>query len=123
MDVYWTLGFILICLLMEAFFSGSEIGVVSADQIELQHHGSELFFIQGDLLMSAALENVGESGLPAFGPPRRVLDRKALGLGDLRDVHPEDGVFFFNTLDDEQGHREIHVVLNWFEELKRRTSN
>jgi serine/threonine protein kinase len=85
--------------------------------------GSELFFIQGDLLMSAALENVGESGLPAFGPPRRVLDRKALGLGDLRDVHPEDGRFFFNTLDDEQGHREIHVVLNWLEELKRRTSN
>jgi Tol biopolymer transport system component len=36
--------------------------------------GSELFFIQGDLLMSAALENVGESGLPAFGPPRRVRE-------------------------------------------------
>lgn len=37
MDVYWTLGFILICLLMEGFFSGSEIGMVSADQIKLRH--------------------------------------------------------------------------------------
>jgi CBS domain containing-hemolysin-like protein len=37
MNVYWTLGFILFCLLMEAFFSGSEIGVVSADQIKLRH--------------------------------------------------------------------------------------
>jgi len=37
MNVYWTLGLILICLLMEAFFSGSEIGVVSADQVKLRH--------------------------------------------------------------------------------------
>jgi Tol biopolymer transport system component len=95
---------------------GGEMPCWSAD-------GSELFFIQGDLLMSAAVERVGESGLPAFGPPRRVLDRRALGLGDLRDVHPQDGRFFFETEEDERGPREIHVVLNWFEELKRRTSN
>jgi serine/threonine-protein kinase len=84
---------------------------------------SELFFIQGDLLMSAAVERVAESGLPTFGPPRRVLDRKALGLGQFRDVHPQDGSFFFRTKNDEQGPRELHVVLNWIEELKRRTSN
>ena len=41
MDVYWTLGFILICLLMEGFFSGSEIGVISADQIELRHDAAK----------------------------------------------------------------------------------
>lgn len=37
MDVLLTIILILIFLLMEAFFSGSEIGVVSADQIKLRH--------------------------------------------------------------------------------------
>jgi len=41
MDVYWTLSLILICLLMEGFFSGSEIGVISADQIELRHDAAK----------------------------------------------------------------------------------
>ena len=33
MDITTTLLIILLCLLLEGFFSGSEIGVVSADQI------------------------------------------------------------------------------------------
>jgi len=37
MDVPLTLLIILLCLLAEGFFSGSEIGVVSADQIKLRH--------------------------------------------------------------------------------------
>ena len=37
MDVPLTLLVIVLCLLAEGFFSGSEIGVVSADQIKLRH--------------------------------------------------------------------------------------
>jgi CBS domain containing-hemolysin-like protein len=37
MDILFALALILGCLLMEGFFSGSEIGVVSADQMKLRH--------------------------------------------------------------------------------------
>ena len=37
MDIFSTIIIIIICLLLEGFFSGSEIGVVSADQIKLRH--------------------------------------------------------------------------------------
>ncbi len=37
MDIFTTLIIIIICLMLEAFFSGSEIGVVSADKIKLRH--------------------------------------------------------------------------------------
>ncbi len=37
MDVLFALVLILACLLVEGFFSGSEIGVVSADQMKLRH--------------------------------------------------------------------------------------
>ena len=37
MDIAMTLLIIALCLLAEGFFSGSEIGIVSADQIKLRH--------------------------------------------------------------------------------------
>jgi len=37
MDVLLTLLIMLLCLMAEGFFSGSEIGVVSADQMKLRH--------------------------------------------------------------------------------------
>jgi CBS domain containing-hemolysin-like protein len=37
MEIYFTIIIIILCLLLEGFFSGSEIGVVSADQIKLRH--------------------------------------------------------------------------------------
>jgi len=37
MDIITTLAVIVLCLLLEGFFSGSEIGVISADQIKLRH--------------------------------------------------------------------------------------
>ncbi|MEJ1297667.1 MAG: hemolysin family protein [Candidatus Sedimenticola sp. (ex Thyasira tokunagai)] len=37
MDIYLTIFIIVFCLLLEGFFSGSEIGVISADQIKLRH--------------------------------------------------------------------------------------
>jgi len=41
MDITTTLLIILLCLLLEGFFSGSEIGVVSADQIKLRHEAAK----------------------------------------------------------------------------------
>jgi CBS domain containing-hemolysin-like protein len=37
MDVTLTLTAMLVCLILEGFFSGSEIGVISADQMKLRH--------------------------------------------------------------------------------------
>ncbi|MGD2138085.1 MAG: hemolysin family protein [Gammaproteobacteria bacterium] len=36
-DILTTLGVMFVCLLAEGFFSGSEIGVVSADRVKLRH--------------------------------------------------------------------------------------
>jgi CBS domain containing-hemolysin-like protein len=41
MDIVTTLLVILLCLMLEGFFSGSEIGVVSADQIKLRHEAAK----------------------------------------------------------------------------------
>jgi len=41
MDIAVTLLIIVVCLLLEGFFSGSEIGVISADQIKLRHDAAK----------------------------------------------------------------------------------
>ncbi len=41
MSLVATLAVIAVCLLMEAFFSGSEIGVVSADPMKLRHQAAK----------------------------------------------------------------------------------
>jgi putative hemolysin len=41
MDATWAWIVILVCLLLEGFFSGSEIGVISADQIKLRHDAAK----------------------------------------------------------------------------------
>lgn len=40
MDVLITILIMVLCLLVEGFFSGSEIGVVSADQMKLRHQAA-----------------------------------------------------------------------------------
>ena len=41
MIILWTLIIMLVCLLLEGFFSGSEIAVVSADQMKLRHDAAK----------------------------------------------------------------------------------
>jgi putative hemolysin len=41
MEIMTTIVIILICLLLEAFFSGSEIAVISADQLKLRHQAAK----------------------------------------------------------------------------------
>jgi len=40
-DILVTLGVMIVCLLLEGFFSGSEIGVVSADRVKLRHDAAK----------------------------------------------------------------------------------
>jgi CBS domain containing-hemolysin-like protein len=41
MDIITTLLIVVLCLLLEGFFSGSEIGVISADQFKLRHKAAK----------------------------------------------------------------------------------
>ena len=41
MDIVLTILIMVLCLLLEGFFSGSEIGVISADQIKLRHKAAK----------------------------------------------------------------------------------
>ena len=41
MNIFWALAIMGVCLLLEAFFSGSEIGVVSANQMKLRHRAAK----------------------------------------------------------------------------------
>lgn len=41
MDILTTLLIIALCLLLEGFFSGSEIGIISADQMKLRHKAAK----------------------------------------------------------------------------------
>jgi len=41
MDILITIGIMVICLIAEGFFSGSEIGVVSADRMKLRHQAAK----------------------------------------------------------------------------------
>ena len=41
MEILLTLLAMLVCLLLEGFFSGSEIGVISADQMKLRHEAAK----------------------------------------------------------------------------------
>jgi CBS domain containing-hemolysin-like protein len=41
MDILFTIGVMVFCLVTEGFFSGSEIGVVSADRMKLRHEAAK----------------------------------------------------------------------------------
>ena len=41
MDIFITIGVMVFCLICEGFFSGSEIGVVSADRMKLRHQAAK----------------------------------------------------------------------------------
>ena len=77
-------------------------------------NGRELFYHNGDSLMVARVEMEG-----GF----RVLSRTLLFRNDFVmtgfDVYP-DGDSFVMTRDEELDPQEMVVVLNWFEELRRK---
>ena len=79
------------------------------------HDGSELFYRNGDQMMSASFDT--DTGSP--GTETVLFERRYLPRYDLAG----DGRFIMVRTPDEALPRQINVVLNWFEELKQRTGN
>jgi Tol biopolymer transport system component len=84
--------------------------------------GRELFFLDASgRILGAEVKSATKRGLPAFGVPRVVLDRPALGLKYSYDVSPLDGRFVTTMREQGEGAtNQIFVVLNWHTELIKR---
>ncbi len=80
-------------------------------------NGQEIFFRYGNQMMSVPVET-----RPAFkaGTPRLLFQGNYLG-GSNYDVAP-DGQHFLMIKEKEAqaGSKEVNVILNWFDDLKRR---
>jgi serine/threonine-protein kinase len=82
-------------------------------------HESELFYRSGDKVMSVAVETVPDL---TTGTPRVLFEGPYimyLGGGNNYDVSPDGSRFLMIRSELGQAPRQINVVLNWFEELKR----
>ncbi|MFI5181323.1 MAG: protein kinase [Thermoanaerobaculia bacterium] len=80
--------------------------------------GRELFYRSGDKMMSVDVETK-----PTFRPgrPRALFEGSFLGTYDSYDVTPDGKRFLMIKPDPaESGPAHVNVVLNWFEEVKRR---
>ncbi len=84
-------------------------------------HGRELFYRSGDKMM--AVEVTTQPGFSA-GKPRLLFERHYLPTPATFpnfDVAPDGQRFLMlKPSEQEQAATQINVVLNWFEELKRR---
>ena len=100
-----------------------QISIDGGDQPMWAPDGKQLFYLKGNRLMSVDLN--GESGMHATKP--RVLFERAVspsaadsGLwGHTYAVFPDGKRFLFVDNGVQPEVRELRVVLNWFEELKR----
>ena len=87
-------------------------------------HGTELFYRHEDKMMAVAVSTDGDFHA---GTPRALFEGD---FGHARpdkpahyDVHPDGERFvMFEDLEAEGLPREIHVVLNWYQELERLVS-
>ncbi|MGO9257682.1 MAG: TolB family protein [Bryobacteraceae bacterium] len=77
-------------------------------------NGRELFYRDGANVMSVEVQTS-----PQFraGIPNQLFAQRG---GDTWDVAPDGRRFLFEQVPSEAGTREMAVVVNWFEELRRR---
>jgi serine/threonine-protein kinase len=77
--------------------------------------GKELFYGSGDAFMAAQMRPEG-----SFAPGRRLFDRSAY-YAEFRtyDVAPDSKRFLMIRRDPGSVPRQLHVILNWFEELRQ----
>jgi serine/threonine-protein kinase len=76
----------------------------------------ELFYLEGDKMMAVAVETEPDF---RFGPPKVLFEgRYVHRYRPSYDVAP-DGRFLLIQKSSEELPTKLHVVLNWFEELKR----
>ena len=101
-----------------------QVSIDGGDQPQWGPNGRQLFYLNGSRVMSVDLNT--ESGLPV-GKPRMLFDRapseSALNSGQWGHTYavlPDGNRFLFVSNAPRPEVRELKVVLNWFEELKRR---
>jgi Tol biopolymer transport system component len=101
-----------------------QISVDGGDQPQWAPDGKQLFYMNGNRLMSVDL-NAGSGLYPT--KPRRLVERTFSpssadsGMwGHIYAVFPDGKRFLFVENAPQPEVREITVVLNWFEELKAR---
>ncbi len=86
----------------------------------------ELFFLRGDTLMAVNVST--EGAFSREGTPRSLfsapdlLASATVGFAGY-DVTPDGTRFVLLTTKPDAAAKEVHVVLNWFEELKAKVGN
>ena len=83
---------------------------------------NELFFWSGDSLM---VSQAATNGSFSYEVPRSLFVHPESGrdFRDFYDVRADGQRFLMPERNPDAPAREIHVVLNWFEELKERVGN
>ena len=101
-----------------------QVSIDGGDQPQWGPNGRRLFYLNGSRVMSVEVNT--ESGLQV-GKPRLLFERapseSALNSGQWGHtyaVFPDGNRFLFVSNAARPEVRELKVVLNWFEELKRR---
>jgi serine/threonine-protein kinase len=85
------------------------------------HDGLTLFYANGDKLMRVAIE--AKTGFAA-GTAQQVLQGNYYESGHYFDVMPDGKQFvFIKEREQTRAATQINLVLNWFDELKRRMSD
>ncbi len=77
--------------------------------------GTEIFYVSEAGLMQIPVASNGE-GFPSFGQPSLALEMSGISSFDLS---PDGRTFAIERVPIETIAKEIHVVVNWFEELNR----
>ena len=84
------------------------------------HNDKELFFVGPDLaLMAVTFTEVGGAFVPTT-PKKLITLPQQRGAGRAYDVSADDQRFLSIKNENTSERAEINVVLNWFEELKKR---
>ena len=79
------------------------------------HDGRELFYLSPDSLMAVTVAADG-----SFGAPHRLFDRSEYYvLYHTYDVSPDGRRFLMIRRDPGSVPRQLNVILNWFDELRR----
>ena len=79
--------------------------------------GKDLFYMTGEAAVAVAMRPDG-----SIGAPRRLFDRSKFLLNDRfhsYSVSPDGKRFFKIQRDPGSVPRQLNVILNWTEELKR----
>ncbi len=100
-----------------------QVSIEGGSQPRWAPGGKQLFFLNGQRLMSA---DVILAPALTVGKPRLVFETKLDldgGLAWMYDVYPDGKRFLFLEEASAQPEvRELRVVLNWFEEVKRKVA-